>query len=493
MGVRFGREVAAKGGVSAPHRGVPLLARRLALAAALAAGLSACAPLAPQGAGPGAAPIPAPAPLALADGDRILVLAPHPDDEVLGAGGVLQQAVARGLPVRVVFLTYGDGSERTLLGFPGRPALTPKAVLAMGERRREEALAAADALGVPRDRLAFLGYPDRGTLKIFTAHWGERPPYRGLLTRATAVPYASAVRPGAPFRGEEVLADLEAEIRDFRPTKVFVSHPADLHPDHAALYLFTAVALWDLAGEVDATVFPYLVHYPRWPERRGYRPGAPLLPPADLAALGRWWALPVDAEQAARKRRALEAHRSQFEHSAARLLAFVAADEAFGDLPAVELGTATVLPAGESATEPEENWEEPSGATAPNEVDLQGLQLRLDGDRLLATLEFAATPPPGVVAALTLCAYRRDRPFAALPKLEVEVGPPVRALDDGRPLPRGAVAVERRGRRIVVSLPRALLADPERLLVAARTTAGGAPLDRVPWRVVELPAAPGGR
>ena len=156
-----------------------------------------------------------------------------------------------------------------------------------------------------------------------------------------------------------------------------------------------------------------------------------------------------------------------------------------------------VLPAGESAPEPEENWEEapaaPAGPARPDGVDLQGLQLRLDGDRLLATLEFAAPPPPGVVAALTLCAYRRDRPFAASPKLEVEVGPPVRALDDGRPLPRGAVVVERLGRRIVVALPRALLADPQRLLVAARTAAGGAPRGRVPWRVVELPAAPGGR
>ncbi len=45
----------------------------------------------------------APAPLALQDADRIMVLAPHPDDEALSAGGLLQEALARKLPVRVVF------------------------------------------------------------------------------------------------------------------------------------------------------------------------------------------------------------------------------------------------------------------------------------------------------------------------------------------------------------------------------------------------------
>ncbi|HET7042023.1 MAG TPA: PIG-L family deacetylase, partial [Gemmatimonadales bacterium] len=77
----------------------------LALTAALL--LAGCRTLAPSS--------PAPAtpagPVALQESDRILVLVPHPDDEVLGAGGVLREAVRRGLPVRVVFLTNGDSNE----------------------------------------------------------------------------------------------------------------------------------------------------------------------------------------------------------------------------------------------------------------------------------------------------------------------------------------------------------------------------------------------
>src|SRR5436305_3076419 len=141
---------------------------------------------------------PAPGSLQLAAGDRILVLAPHPDDEVLGAGGVLREAVRRGLPTRVVFLTFGDSNEWSFLAYRKRPVVMPRAVLAMGAVRRREALAAAAALGVPAADLTFLGYPDYGTLDIWRSHWAQSPPDRGRLTRARAVPYPTAFRPGAP-------------------------------------------------------------------------------------------------------------------------------------------------------------------------------------------------------------------------------------------------------------------------------------------------------
>jgi LmbE family N-acetylglucosaminyl deacetylase len=38
----------------------------------------------------------------------LLVLAPHPDDEALGTGGLLQAAALLGVPVRVVFATNGE-------------------------------------------------------------------------------------------------------------------------------------------------------------------------------------------------------------------------------------------------------------------------------------------------------------------------------------------------------------------------------------------------
>src|SRR5205807_2930534 len=42
-------------------------------------------------------------------GSAILVLSPQWDDETLGAGGLLQEAVRAGARVRVVLMTNGDG------------------------------------------------------------------------------------------------------------------------------------------------------------------------------------------------------------------------------------------------------------------------------------------------------------------------------------------------------------------------------------------------
>jgi len=249
--------------------------------------------------------------VALREQDRVLILAPHPDDEVLGCAGIIQQARGMGLPVHVAFLTYGDFYEWSFMVYKKRLVLTAKGVEGMGEIRHDEAVAAAAALGLSRDDLSFFGYPDFGTLEMWRSAWDQSPPVPGLLTRATAVPYGNAVRPGAPYKAEEMLKDLTTLVRDFRPTKVFVSHPADHHPDHRALYLFTRVCLFDLESELSPELYPYLVHYTDWPAPKGYGPGRAMRPPSALAAQVSWSVAPLNRPQMQTKLAALNKHRSQ--------------------------------------------------------------------------------------------------------------------------------------------------------------------------------------
>jgi len=442
---------------------------------------------------PPAAPAAAAGQIQLADRDRILVLAPHPDDEVLGAGGVLREAVERGIPVRVVFLTSGDSNEWSFLAYRKRPVVLPRAVLAMGTIRQREAVVATQALGVPATDLDFLGYPDYGTLDIWRSHWGSRPPDRGRLTRARAVPYPTAFRPGAPFKGEEILADLETILREFRPTRIFVSHPADHHPDHAALYLFTRVALWDLQGEVAATLHPFLVHYPRWPQKKGYRPAEELSPPARLLAGFNWQSRELSREEIATKRQALAAHHTQFGYSASRLLPFVRPNELYGDLtiPALAPGGAVRLladpgAAGEAAAKP---GEEPEGE-ASEVVDLQDLSLRLAGDQIEISMDLQEALPEGSAVSLSAFGYRPDRAFAGMPKVEIRIEPHGWSVrDQVRVLPRSTAWASVRGRKLVARLPLASLGDPDRLFLQVRTSSPRTPLGQTPWWIVELRTA----
>ena len=138
-------------------------------------------------------PVPATHPswpeIPLASNDRVLVLAPHPDDEVLGCGGIIQQAVAMSLPIRVVFFTYGDNNQWSFLVYRRHPVFVPGAVKKMGLVRHDEAIAADRLLGLSPGQLIFLGYPDFGTLPIWTSHWTDSAAFRSMRSEPSVKQY----------------------------------------------------------------------------------------------------------------------------------------------------------------------------------------------------------------------------------------------------------------------------------------------------------------
>jgi LmbE family N-acetylglucosaminyl deacetylase len=88
---------------------------------------------------------------AIAGSGRVLILAPHPDDESLGCGGLIAACCEAGRPPFVLVLTDGAGSH------PGSRSHPPARLRATREAEARRALA---ALGLGPDHIAFLGLPD---------------------------------------------------------------------------------------------------------------------------------------------------------------------------------------------------------------------------------------------------------------------------------------------------------------------------------------------
>ncbi|HMI37347.1 MAG TPA: PIG-L family deacetylase [Steroidobacteraceae bacterium] len=295
---------------------------RLTLCGAVA--LLAASPLA-QARPP--APLPAMTPPAASD--RVLVIAPHPDDETLCCAGYLQLAVRSGATVGVVWITAGDSfeidamlTERTL-----RPRSA--GLEQLGLRRIAEGHAAADLLGVPRANQFLLGFPDRDIAALL--QHPEAPALRSRYTGASAVPYIDALRTGDPYTGAALRANLQEIIDRFAPTIVLAPSLLDRHPDHSSS---GALALELLAAHHSAAhLYFWIVHGGLdWPAPHGLHRNRALSPPRRAAALA-WQQLPLDAALQAGKLSALRAHHTQMEVMSRFLNAFVRTNEIYAPAP----------------------------------------------------------------------------------------------------------------------------------------------------------------
>ena len=275
--------------------------------------------------------------------DRLLVLAPHCDDETLGAGGTIAEARRRGIAVRLVFLTNGDGSRSTQIAVDASE-MRNNSFQQLAKLRQNEAIKAAAALGVDEKNVVFLGYPDGGTKELWLRHWNQDNLYRSNYTRADHVPYANARTQKAPYCGAQVLKDVQGAISDFQPTVVITTHPDDTHPDHQASYEFARAALEQLQQNKQAVwakninLFTFIIHHGLWPAPYGYNPQAALAPPAVLMKTGSiWMQESLDSTSRQAKKRALECYRSQLAFTPRYLRSFLRRNELFAVLPAQNL------------------------------------------------------------------------------------------------------------------------------------------------------------
>lgn len=202
---------------------------------------------------------------ALSAQTRLCVVAPHPDDETIACGLLIQQVLAAGGEVEIWLLTAGDNNPWPQRWLERRLRIDQAGRQRWGSRRQQEMRLAMQRLGLPPAALRELGWPDLGVTDLL-------------------------LRDGAA-----TAASLTAALRRFAPTMVAMPALEDRHPDHAAAHVLMRLALRPLP---QLPAWTYLVHGPA--RQSGV-------------------ALAGSAAQLDRKLQALEAHRSQLALSGRRM------------------------------------------------------------------------------------------------------------------------------------------------------------------------------
>lgn len=284
---------------------------------------------------PSGVEVPAP----VAGVERVLVIAPHPDDELLALGGTIAQLTRDGQQVLVVFLTNGDANQAAKKLFTLNPLRRAEDYRALGYWRQKEAAAALRILGVPVTSILFLGYPDQGLTALANKNWKGETPYTSPFTKANYAFYRNSFNPSALYCGEHLVADLAAIVRRFSPTVIYFPHPEDGHPDHRAAVQLVLAALLKVEREEQPELRLYVVHAPSWPAPRRLATDQELTVPTALGGW-KWLRHELTEELMEIKLRAMRAYSSQRITNGRFLASFVRPNEIYARFtaPARPLG-----------------------------------------------------------------------------------------------------------------------------------------------------------
>lgn len=167
-------------------------------------------------------------------GRNVLLLSPHEDDELLMAGGVLEEYIKYGSHVSLAFLTNGD-------------SLTP------GEVRLNEALNTASALGIAKENVYFFGYGDRLASGVHIYNLPEDEIVQSVagFDKTYGLPEHPAYRQGQAYTKVNMRSDIKSLILQLKPD-IIICAEVELHPDHSALSLLLDEAMAEILKESSA-------------------------------------------------------------------------------------------------------------------------------------------------------------------------------------------------------------------------------------------------
>jgi LmbE family N-acetylglucosaminyl deacetylase len=169
----------------------------------------------------------------------ILIIAPHPDDEILATSQLISRELARGNKVKIIYITDGDAQE------DGQ-----KEAQTYGRIRKLESQAATKSLGLNKNDLFFLGFPDGYLDKL-----PKIGTIQSKFSGRNKTPRQSYF-PNLNFSQEMLIRSIQRILDKENPSEIYFPSPDENHPDHAYLgELFI-----NKFGQNPAKKFTYIVH-----------------------------------------------------------------------------------------------------------------------------------------------------------------------------------------------------------------------------------------
>lgn len=193
---------------------------------------------------------------------KVIVFAPHQDDEILACSGTIHLLKKSGADIYIVFATNGD--------FYGKESAAV---------RLKESMDAAKLLQIDEEKIIILGFADTGMDYKDSFLWKL---YHALPNEIVSSPVSSVtyhpqnleeysmqkLGTHLPYTKNAFVQIINYLINDIRPDIIFVSSILDAHGDHAALCKFVTDAVYK--SSKDTLIYQYIIHSgddKNWPRR----------------------------------------------------------------------------------------------------------------------------------------------------------------------------------------------------------------------------------
>ncbi len=436
--------------------------------------------------------------LRLTGKESFLILAPHCDDETLGAGLLMCEAAKLGCRIKVCIVTNGDGFTYAAGRRYKRLRLKPERHIEFAQLRQKESLRALARLGVQRHQVVFLGYPDRGLQALWYDYWTPEKCYRSPYTKADYSPYVNSFTRHAAYCGYSVVDDIQQLIEQVNPTHIIVPHPRDTHADHTATFCFAIHALEELRTRglfQKVQVLCYLIHRGPWPQPRGLNPRLQMVVPPSFSPLGeQWMAYFADGVAINAKQRSILEYHSQLSILGRFLLSFIRRNELFS---LYEPMFASCICPGVLLDGSAHEWPNNEGyvlESARNTItrnmekgaDIRVMAASADAEHMYIRLETSGRLNDEVAYYLRITSCQQERWT-----LQLRLIAPDRVLarTSRRWYKTTSIVCRSSGQLFEVAIPRHLLGNAEKVFLFAETRLRRIRVDKTSWQLIVLPPA----